>query len=154
MCSLVFCSVPFVSFIKPELSSILPSFKGNTDTLLVLLTKSHVKNSFGSPTCKYAQMKPNQSNIMMETQPNKIFVRCFEWRSSHCPGPSLTGRSCNTVCSLLQRLLFLSLPLCTSGICTLPCFCALCVLSKVSIKLLSVFLPNPPSHCCRPWFRL
>lgn len=41
-------------------------------------------------------------------------------------------------------------PLCTSGIFPLPCFCALCVLGEVSNKLLSVFLPSPPSHCCVP----
>lgn len=39
-------------------------------------------------------------------------------------------------------------PLCTSGDGTLACSSAVCVLSKVSSKLLlmSVFLPNPASH--------
>lgn len=40
----------------------------------------------------------------MQTEQNDMFARC-ECCSSHCPGPSLTGRSCATVCSPLLRSL-------------------------------------------------
>lgn len=85
----------------------------------------------------------------METEPNGMLT-CCECCSSHSRGPSLTGRSCAS--------LFTNFPF------SLSCFvyiwhlytpllsCFVCVLRKVSNKLLFAFLPSPLSHCCVLWF--
>lgn len=100
-------------------------------------TEFHVKNSFILPTRK--QMR--KTYLLIAVVAHHIVLDCG--RQERRCASSVSFHCC--------YFGFFSLrPLCTSGICTLPCFCALCVLSEVSNKLLSVFLPSPPSHCCVP----
>lgn len=108
----------------------------------VMIPPSHLNYEFCIQATKKTAIVPilQECSIVKKAKANDMFA-CCEGCSQHCLGPSL-----HSVHSYVR--LFSLLTVCTSAICTQPCLSALYGLSKVSNKLLSVFLPSPPPQRC------
>ena len=96
----------------------------------------------------YVQTSYSENNSRLVSTCRQDKMTCLHC----CQSCHIVPRRLRQEGAALKSIHWFSLPLCTSGVCTLLCFSALCVLSEVSNRLLPVFLPSPPSHCCWPGF--